>query len=145
MKARSTVVLSLALPLLLSGPVLAGGQQIAVEVAPDGRSLLVRTYRCGNPSEFTVAGTAEGLVDGQARSLPLQLTRTAEPGVFAVTRQWPSQGRWVLTLRTEGGAFVNALVELQAGAPLKIASQESTYKKITPAQVAAALQRPARS
>ena len=90
-------------------------------------------------------GTAEGLVDGQTRSVPLKLTRTAEPSVFAVEQQWPSEGRWVLTFRTEGGAFVNALVELEPGTTLRIASQESTYKKITPNQIAAALQRLSRS
>lgn len=145
MKMRSVVALSLGLTLAVAGIAVAGGQQIAVEVAQDGKSLLVRTYRCGTPSEFTVAGSAEGIVDGQPRSLPLKLTRTAEPSVFAVTRQWPSEGRWVLTFRTEGAVFVNALVELQAGAALRIASQESSYKKITPGQIAAVLLRLARS
>jgi hypothetical protein len=145
MKTRSMLVLSLSLTFAVSGVAFAGGQQIAVEVAKDGKSLLVHTYRCGTPSEFTVIGTADGLVDGQARSLPLKLTRTAEASVFAVERQWPSEGRWVLTFRTEGGAFVNALVELQPGATLRIASQESTYRKITPSQIATALQRNSRS
>jgi hypothetical protein len=145
MKTRSLVAMSLGLSLALSGVAFAGGQQIAVEVAKDGKSLLVHTYRCGTPSEFTVVGTAEGMVNGQTRSVPLRLTRTAEPSVFAVERQWPSEGRWVLTFRTEGAVFVNALVELQPGATLRVASQESTYKKITPGQIAAALDRLSRS
>jgi hypothetical protein len=142
---RPVLALAVGLTLAVSGIAVAGGQQIAVEVAKDGGSLLVRTYRCGTPSEFTVTGSAEGVVDGQMRSLPLKLTRTSDPSVFAVDRQWPSYGRWVLTFQTEGGLFVNALVELQPGAPLRITSQESTYKKITPSQIAAALQRLSRS
>ncbi len=145
MKTRSMLALSLGLTLAFSGVALAGGQQIAVEVAKDGQSLLVHTYSCGHPSGFTVSGTAEGLVEGRTRSLPLALAATAEPNVFAVERQWPSMGRWVLTFRAEGGFFVNALVELQPGAKLRIASQESTYKRITPSQIAAALQRLPRS
>lgn len=129
---------------LVAGNALAGGQQVAVEVAPDGQSLLVRTYRCGTPAEIVVTGTAEGLVDGQRRTLDLKLTSTRQPGVFAVARQWPAQGAWVLTFTAQGKAFATALVELQPGAVLRIASQESSYTKLTRNQVLAALERLAR-
>ena len=145
MRTRSLVVAGLGLALAAAGVAQAGGQQIAVEVAADGKSLLVRTYRCGTPSDFTVTGTAEGLVDGQPRSIPLTLTHASEAGVFAVSRQWPAEGSWVLTFSTEGGRFVNALVELEKGAALRIRSQESTIKKLTPEQVSATLRRLARS
>lgn len=147
MRTRSFAVagLGLAVTLAAAGVAQAGGQQIAVEVARDGKSLLVRTYRCGTPSDFTVTGTAEGLVDGQPRSVPLKLTRASEAGVFVVSRQWPAEGSWVLTFSTEGGRFVNALVELEKGAALRIRSQESTTTKLTPGQVSATLRRLARS
>jgi hypothetical protein len=124
-----------------AGDAVAGGQQIAVEVAPDGRALLVRTYRCGTPSEIEVAGVADGVVDGRHRSIPLEVSRTPQPGVFSVARQWPEQGAWVLTFTTVRGAFVNALVELRPGPRLQIAAQESTRDRIRAADVSAALRR----
>jgi hypothetical protein len=147
MKIRPLLPCGLALGMSLAalGTAVAGGQQIAVEVAKDGKSLLVRTYRCGTPSSFTVSGRAEGIVDGQRRTIPLRVMPTAEPGVFAVERQWPAQGAWVLAFAAEGGRFVNALVELQPGSELRIASQESSVDRLTPERVADALRRLTRS
>jgi hypothetical protein len=121
--------------------VFSGGQQLAVEVAPAGDSLLVRTYRCGTPADIAIVGTAQGLVAGQRRRVELKVTRTAEPGVFAVARQWPREGAWVLTFGVRGGAFVNALVELEPGPALRIASQESTTRPLARDRVASALER----
>lgn len=145
MRKQLRVVLGVVAALALAGTALAGGQQIAVEAAPDGGSLLVRTYRCGTPSEFVVTGVAEGVVGGQRQRIPLALARTSEPGVFSVARQWPSEGRWALTFTAEGKVFVNALVELQPGAALRIASQESTITRITRQRLDRVLERRAGS
>ena len=128
----------------LAGHAFAGGQQIAVEVAKGGDSLLVRTYHCGTPGDIKLVGKADGVVNGQPKSVDLKLVATGEPGVYSVARQWPADGAWVLTFTNAGGTFVNALVELQPGATLKIASQESTIKKLSRPQLDAALQRVAR-
>lgn len=141
---RMRTLLALGFGLALAGNALAGGQQIAVDVAPDGGSLLVRTYHCGGPAEIRLNGSALGIVNGQPKSVELKLVRTSEPGVFTVSRQWPAEGAWVLTFTNEAGAFVNALVELQPGAALKIASQESSRTKLTRPRIDAALQRVAR-
>jgi hypothetical protein len=39
-------------------------------------------------------------VNGQRRSIPVKLT-PAGPGVYAITRQWPTQGTWVLAIAGE--------------------------------------------
>ena len=140
MKMRPVSGIAVALA-LVAGYASAGGQQIQVEVAKDARSLLVRTYHCGTPAEIAVVGTAEGVVNGQPRTLPLTVARTGEDGVFSVARQWPAEGAWVLTFTTERGAFVNALVELKPGAALAIASQESSRDKVSRGRISAALQR----
>jgi len=132
-----------AVLLASAGTAFAGGQQIAAEVAPDGKALLVRTYRCGTPASLAVSGAAEGLVNGQRRRISLSIGRTAEPGVFSVAQQWPSEGVWVLTLTAAGQRSASALVELAAGPKLKIASQESRYSPAAPREVEAALARQA--
>ncbi len=60
--------------------------------------LLVRPDGCQNPVTAKVLGSAEGIVDGQRRSIPLDLVTLSTPGTYAVMRQWPSEGAWVLRL-----------------------------------------------
>ena len=141
---RRLVPVAAALVLASAAAAFAGGQQIAAEVAPDGKTLLVRTYRCGSPASLAVTGTAEGLVNGQRRTIPLTITRASEPAVFSVVPQWPSEGAWVLTFTAAGERSASALVELAAGPKLKIASQESRYVPAAKGEVDAALTRQAR-
>jgi hypothetical protein len=48
------------------------------------------------PATSGVTGVAEGLVGGVRKTLPLRIDTTSQPGVFAVTKQWPSEGTWLL-------------------------------------------------
>lgn len=75
----------------------AGGFQLRVEVPQDDSDavLLVRTYRCHQPEKAKVSGTAEGIVEGQRVSVPVQL-QPVKKGVYAVAQQWPTEGTWVL-------------------------------------------------
>ena len=52
----------------------------------------------GAPDITALSGTAEGLVGGARRSIALKLEATSKPGVFAVRKQWPSEGAWVLRI-----------------------------------------------
>lgn len=117
----------------------AGGQQVTAQAAADGQSVVVRTFRCGAPSSFTVRGTAEGVVDGKRNTIPLTIGRAIEEGVFTVARQWPAEGKWALVFSVEGSHAVSTLVELEPGAAIGIARQKATYQKPTPAEVHAVL------
>jgi hypothetical protein len=123
----------------IAGVAWAGGQQLKAEVGADGRSIVVRTYRCGTPSTLALAGTAEGIVAGQRRTIELQVPLASAEGVFSVPRQWPSEGAWVLSFTLSGNRGASTLVELAPGATLKIRSQESTYEKPTARRIEAAL------
>ena len=78
--------------------------------------LLVHAFHHGTPMNFPVAGKAEGLVDGKRRSIDLDFTRTSRQGVFALRKQWPTEGSWVLAIDVtqEAGSKAGALVELGA-------------------------------
>jgi hypothetical protein len=117
----------------------AGGQQVKAEAAADGKAVVVRTYRCGTPSSFKVVGTAEGVVDGARKTIPLAIARAGEEGVFTVARQWPAEGKWALVFSVEGSHAVSTLVELEPGAAIRVARQKTTYEKPTPADVHAVL------
>jgi len=64
----------------------------------DALLLVHAAMRDGVPSTRDLTGTAEGLVNGKRQSVELRLDATSQPGVFAVRRQWPTQGAWMLTI-----------------------------------------------
>jgi hypothetical protein len=79
-----------------------------------GAYLLVHAYHHGTPADFPVAGTAEGLVSGQRRSVRLEFTRTSRLGTYALRRQWPSEGVWTLVINVSQGSndLATALVDI---------------------------------
>lgn len=111
--------LSSALLLAIASPALAGGFQFSVEtpavsIDPQLRDivLIARTYGCHQPADAKLSATAEGVVDGERKSLPLEL-RSIGAGVYAIKQQWPSEGTWVLALAgAYNGMTSSVLVEL---------------------------------
>jgi len=111
--------LSSALLLAIVSPALAGGFQLSVET-PTGSIdpqlkdvvLIARTYGCHQPADAKLSASAEGFVDGNRKSLPLEL-RSIGSGVYAIKQQWPSEGTWVLALTgVYNGMTSSVLVEL---------------------------------
>jgi hypothetical protein len=45
-----------------------------------------------------VTGSAEGIVDGKRQSIPLRFDGTSQPNAFALRRQWPTDGPWILRI-----------------------------------------------
>ena len=58
--------------------------------------LLVHAFHHGTPTNFPVSGTAEGIVKGERKSVSLEFQSTSRPGVFALNKQWSSDGTWTL-------------------------------------------------
>lgn len=97
-----------------------------------GAFLVVNAYHHGTPTAFPVRGTAEGIVNGQRRTVSLEFTRTSRPGVYAVKKQWQDTGTWTLVLAVvqgEGdGNTAQALVQLAKDgsvASVKVPSRKS--------------------
>lgn len=64
-----------------------------------GAVLLVHTaVREGRTSVADLSGSAEGIVRGARRSVPLRFDATSRPDVYAVRRQWPTEGTWLLRI-----------------------------------------------
>jgi hypothetical protein len=67
--------------------------------AARGAAFLVHAvFREGQPQVSDLSGMAEGIVDGSRRSITLRFDTTGRPGVFAVRRQWPTDGTWLLRI-----------------------------------------------
>ncbi|HMA23660.1 MAG TPA: hypothetical protein VKP00_06690 [Gemmatimonadaceae bacterium] len=78
--------------------------------ATRGAVLLVHAItREGPPAVSALTGSAEGIVNGARRTIPLRLDTTPVPGVFAVRRQWPAEGTWLLRVSMQN---TTALVSL---------------------------------
>lgn len=111
-----------ALALVAATPAIASPPWISIEVPPNpfdqasrGAFVVVRTYHHGNPTALRVSATAEGLVGGERRTIRLAVDATSRPAVFAIRKQWPSEGVWTLVIASrEGESVATALVEIDA-------------------------------
>jgi hypothetical protein len=75
--------------------------------------LVVHTFHHRDVVASGVNGTAEGIVSGARRSIPLAFDTTSRRGTYALRKQWPTDGTWMLVINTGGQAQgVTALVEL---------------------------------
>ena len=75
--------------------------------------VVVRPDGCHEPQKSVVNATAEGLVAGKRVSVPLHLVALAQPGTYAINREWPADGAWVLSIvAVNQGAQTSAVVRV---------------------------------
>lgn len=119
------IAVPLSLPLLLAAvltvPLRACPPSLSIERPSRASSdagdafVLVHAYQGCHPGQLMVSGTAEGLVDGERRTIPLEILPAATPGLYSVAQQWPREGVWVLRLVvTVGDGHATALVGINA-------------------------------
>jgi hypothetical protein len=96
--------------LALAAPLLAGGFYLQLgnpEANPEARkanaALVVKVAGCQDPASATLAARAIGRVDGRETSIPLNVIKLSETGAWALTAQWPKQGKWVIELVGSAG------------------------------------------
>ena len=68
------------------------------EPSTRGALLLVNTFHHGTPVDMPVVGKAEGLVNGERKSVALTLSKSSRTGTQAVRNQWGDKGTWTLLL-----------------------------------------------
>src|SRR5581483_10935549 len=90
------------------------GNPIASHDAKAKNAVLVaRPWGCHSPEAAKVSGTAEGIVNGQRKTITLDLVALSETASYAVMRQWPSEGAWVVRLTAAlPGLTTSALVPI---------------------------------
>jgi hypothetical protein len=94
----------------LAAPALGGPPWISIELpanpydqSTSGAFLLVHAFHHGTAMGFIVSGTAEGMVNGERRSLKLGFAGTSREGVYALKRTWPTEGTWTLVIKVNQG------------------------------------------
>jgi len=118
---------SLSLPATL---VAKGPPWISIELPanpwdPETRNafLVVHAFHHGTPLPLPLTGTAEGMVDGKRRSVPLSFEKTSRQGAFAVRNTWGNTGRWVLVITVTQGDrddIAQAVVRIDNGQVLGV-------------------------
>ena len=99
---------------LAGGFFLSIGNPVAANVPQVKKAVLVvRPDGCNEPAKAQITGTAEGIVNGARQSVHLKLTALPTPGVYAVFREWPAEGIWVVNLTGKYlGATTSAIVPI---------------------------------
>lgn len=115
--------------------------------ASRGAEFLIRTYHHTRLVPATLTGSAEGLVNGERRTIPLEFARGMEEGVYYVTTELPQNGAWILVINgMVEQSVASALVQLAQGRVMGVDVPHRTTpdgwkvpRQITAAEVESAL------
>lgn len=78
---------------------------ISSEAKAKGAFAVARLSGCNEAEKGVLQATAEGIVDGKRQSIPLKVVTLGTAGWFAVQRQWPQGGKWVVVLKATHPSF----------------------------------------
>ena len=113
----------------LARPAVAGPPWISIELpanpydaASRGAFLLVHAFHHGTAITGIVSGTAEGIVNGERRTIKLEFTATSREGVRALRKMWPDEGVWTLVITALQGPNDGATAIVEIGANGEVAS-----------------------
>jgi hypothetical protein len=87
-----------------------------------GAFLLVHVFHHSTPIVYPVEGTAEGIVNGERRTIKLEFTNTSRTGVYGLRRMWPTEGVWTLVIKMSRGQDDGATAVVELGSDGEIAS-----------------------
>ncbi len=141
---QSLVVSALA---LASAVALWAGGLFVVPGNPDANAearalkavLTLKLAGCHEPQKALLTGTAVGVIDGRKQTIPLQIDPLSEPGTYALTRQWPDKGRWVLEfVAKDQGRITSTLVGAGPGGIERESAKMGMHEPL-PEEVAAML------
>jgi len=117
--------------------------------------LLVHAFHHGSPVAVPVTGTAEGIVNGERRSVKLEFTTTSRAGAFALKKQWGNVGIWtlVIAVHQHENDAAQAVVEVGADGevsrvqvPTRVGERNFTFpRELSAQEIDAALRLRART
>ncbi len=112
-----TMVLTVAAAVTVAGQLMAGGfwlvagnPEASAEARRINAAVTVKAAGCHDPAGAVVTATAVGVVNGQRQTIALKVAKLSEPGMFAITRQWPAEGKWVIQLEGREDQAVTSML-----------------------------------
>jgi hypothetical protein len=120
-----------------------GNPAVNPEALAKNAVLVARITACHSPEKVHVTATAEGIVDGSRQSIPLNVISLSSPGTFAVTREWPHKGAWVVKMVATNPDYKNyatgVLVPAE-GDTVRWTAAKQYFRAPTPEDIAAVLE-----
>ena len=99
MKLVRFVLFAAAAPLFAGGFYLdLGSPSASKDPKAHGAVMIARLSGCHEAEKGALRATAEGIVNGKRHTIPLKTVALDAPGAYAITRQWPAEGKWVVVL-----------------------------------------------
>jgi hypothetical protein len=114
-----------------------------------GAVMLVHaTFREGPAQLSDLSGTAEGLVNGARRTIPLRFDDIGRPNTFALRRQWPAGGAWLVRISLKSTTaivtFDNAGNVASVRVPVTVANGQSLPREVAAREIDSTLTEVAR-
>lgn len=129
MSSIRSIVLATLLSAALAAPAVAGPPWISIELPANpfdrdtrGAFLLVHAFHHGEAIDAIVTGTAEGIVNGERRTIKLEFSPAGREGVRALRKMWPDQGVWTLVITVSQGPEDGATAVIVLGSDGEVAS-----------------------
>ena len=132
----------------------AGPPWISIELpanpydrATKGAFLVVHAFHHGTPMGFPVSGKAEGIVNGQRKTVELKFDRGERDGTYVLKNSWGNEGEWTLVISVTQGEndAATALVQVSntkviaVDVPTEQRGDWTVPRKVTLADVEATL------
>jgi hypothetical protein len=94
---------------------IAVGNPIAANMpAMKSAAFAVRLENCASETR-AIEGTAEGIVNGERKSIALKFFAAETPGAYVVGQTWGREGKWVMAMHAScGDAKAGAIVPVNA-------------------------------
>lgn len=102
-----------------------------------GAYLVVHTFIHRSPFSLQLDGTAEGIVNGERRTIRLEFTEAGQTGVYTLRKLWPAEGVWTLVIRAGNGPGNVATAVVEIGADGEIAAVKVPTRRQGDATLAA--------
>ena len=118
---------------------MAGGFFINLTPPPYGdqrfkdAAFVVNISGCVHPKDTVATATAEGLVNGERKTIQLKLTKV-EPGIWMVKKEWASEGSWILFITgglTETPRVLTRSISLGPGGRIPVEQRKVEGKMVS--------------
>jgi hypothetical protein len=128
-----------ALALTSAVQAMAGGFFINLTPPPYGdqrfrdAAFVVNISGCVHPKDVVATATAEGLVNGERKTVQLKLTKV-EPGIWMVKKEWASEGSWILFITgglTETPRMLTRSISLGPGGRVPVEQRKVDGKVVS--------------
>ena len=104
--------------------------------------MLARVSACHSPEKSTVTASAEGIVDGIRRTIPLNVMPLSTAGSFAIAREWPENGTWVVRMTATNPdykGYATGILVPSTHNVLQLAATKHYFHAVTEAEILAVL------